>query len=69
MIQNDPLLKWMVVRFEETCAELGIGLYILPLKQLPYNGTVERGNRTFGEEFYDRRDMVAALAYAINAEL
>ncbi len=39
------------------------------LKDLNNNGGVERGNRTFREEFYSRRDLQAESVRAINAEL
>lgn len=38
--------------FETECAKLNIPLYVLPPKRPQYNGGVERGNRTFREEFY-----------------
>lgn len=38
--------------FEEACQKLGIALYVLPPSRPQYNGGVERGNRTFREEFY-----------------
>ena len=38
--------------FETECAKLKIPLYVLPPKRPQYNGGVERGNRTFREEFY-----------------
>lgn len=55
--------------FEEACEELGIELFVLPPKRPQYNGGVERGNRTFREEFYARRDMLADSAGDINHEL
>ena len=55
--------------FEEVCEELGIELFVLPPRRPQYNGGVERGNRTFREEFYARRDMLADSAGAINHEL
>ena len=58
-----------MLHFEEVCAELEIELFVLPPKRPQYNGGVERGNRTFREEFYARRDMIADSAGAINAEL
>jgi IS30 family transposase len=45
--------------FETTCKELGIPLYVLPPKRPKWNGGVERGNRTFREEFYARKDLLA----------
>lgn len=67
-IQVDGGSEFML-HFEEACAELGIKLFVLPPKRPQYNGGVERGNRTFREEFYARRDMIADSAGAINAEL
>ncbi len=67
-IQVDGGSEFML-HFEEACAELGIELYVLPPKRPQYNGGVERGNRTFREEFYARRDMLADSAKDINAEL
>lgn len=54
--------------FEETCAALGIPLIVLPPAKPKYNGGVERANRTFREEFYDR-PMLADSLGAIRAEL
>lgn len=67
-IQVDGGSEFML-HFEEACGELGIDLYVLPPKRPQYNGGVERGNRTFREEFYARRDMLADSAGAINAQL
>lgn len=67
-IQVDGGSEFML-HFEEACAELGIELFVLPPKRPQYNGGVERGNRTFREEFYARRDMTADSARAINFEL
>ncbi|MDP3641004.1 MAG: integrase core domain-containing protein [Alphaproteobacteria bacterium] len=38
--------------FEDTCVDLNIPLWVLPPRKPQYNGGVERGNRTFQEEFY-----------------
>ncbi len=67
-IQVDGGSEFML-HFEEACAGLGIELFVLPPKRPQYNGGVERGNRTFREEFYARRDMIADSAGAINVEL
>jgi len=67
-IQVDGGSEFML-HFEEACAELGIELYVLPPKRPQYNGGVERGNRTFREEFYARRDLHADSVRALNAEL
>ncbi len=67
-IQVDGGSEFML-HFEEACGELGIKLFVLPPKRPQYNGGVERGNRTFREEFYPRKDMRADSTRAINAEL
>lgn len=67
-IQVDGGSEFML-HFEEACADLGIELFVLPPKSPQYNGGVERGNRTFREEFYARRDLRADSVRAINAEL
>jgi len=54
--------------FEQTCAQLAIPLIVLPPAKPKYNGGVERGNRTFREEFYDR-PMLADSLGAIRNEL
>lgn len=59
-----------MAEFEEACAELGIPLIVLPPSKPTYNGGVERGNRTFREEFYDRpnllADSIGAMRYELN---
>ena len=55
--------------FEEACAELGIPLFVLPPKRPQYNGGVERGNRTFREEFYNRTDLLDDSVRGIHAAL
>ena len=67
-IQVDGGSEFML-HFEEACADLGIELFVLPPCRPQYNGGVERGNRTFREEFYARRDMLADSHRAINGEL
>lgn len=67
-IQVDGGSEFML-HFEEACSHLGIELFVLPPKRPQYNGGVERGNRTFREEFYARRDMTADSVRAINFEL
>ena len=55
--------------FELACKDLDIELYVLPPKKPKYNGGVERGNRTFREEFYARTDLLAdsigSMKYAL----
>lgn len=67
-IQVDGGSEFMA-EFEETCAELGIPLLVLPPKKPTYNGGVERGNRTFREEFYNKNDLLADSIGALRAEL
>jgi hypothetical protein len=55
--------------FEETCAHLAIPLIVLPPKKPTYNGGVERGNRTFREEFYNKNNLLADSLGALRAEL
>ena len=59
--------------FEEECKALGLPLDVLPPSSPKYNGGVERGNRTFREDFYrDPRvqaDSVGALRYDLRKHL
>lgn len=55
--------------FEEECEKLGISLFVLPPKQPQYNGGVERGNRTFKEEFYASKNLLADSIGHLNALL
>ena len=45
--------------FETACADLHIPLLVLPPRKPQYNGGVERGNRTFQEEFYANPNLLA----------
>lgn len=45
--------------FETACADLNIPLLVLPPRKPQYNGGVERGNRTFQEEFYAKPSLLA----------
>ena len=56
-------------QFEEACAELEIPLIVLPPSKPTYNGGVERGNRTFREEFYNRSNLLADSIGAMRFEL
>ena len=47
--------------FEEACQKLDIALYVLPPSRPQYNGGVERGNRTFREEFYAKNIIAESL--------
>jgi transposase InsO family protein len=67
-IQVDGGSEFMA-EFEQACKDLNIPLIVLPPKKPTYNGGVERGNRTFREEFYARHDLLADSIGAMNAEL
>lgn len=56
-------------QFEDACAELEIPLIVLPPKKPTYNGGVERGNRTFREEFYNHPSLLADSLGAMRFEL
>jgi len=57
-IQVDGGVEFMG-HFEQACADNNIKLFVLPPKRPQYNGGVERANRTFREEFYDDRRVLA----------
>lgn len=67
-IQVDGGSEFMA-EFEEACAELGIPLLVLPPKKPTYNGGVERGNRTFREEFYNSSNLLADSVGEMRFEL
>lgn len=67
-IQVDGGSEFMA-EFEEACGELGIPLIVLPPSKPTYNGGVERGNRTFREEFYNRPNLLADSIGAMRGEL
>ena len=67
-IQVDGGSEFMA-EFETECAKLEIPLYVLPPYKPQYNGGVERGNRTFREEFYSRNDINAESIGAFKIEL
>ncbi|MEE9272018.1 MAG: integrase core domain-containing protein [Robiginitomaculum sp.] len=48
---------------------MNVPLIVLPPSRPTYNGGVERGNRTFKEEFYYRRDLLADSIGAMRFEL
>lgn len=68
-IQVDGGSEFMA-EFEEACKKLDIALFVLPPSRPQYNGGVERGNRTFREEFYANRNLIAdslgGLRYALS---
>lgn len=55
--------------FEEACKNKGIPLFVLPPKSPRYNGGVERANRTFREDFYDKDDLLEDSIGGLRAEL
>lgn len=67
-IQVDGGSEFMA-EFEDACAGLGIPLMVLPPKRPTYNGGVERGNRTFREEFYADPNLLADSIGALRIEL
>ena len=67
-IQVDGGSEFMA-EFETACKELSLPLIVLPPSRPTYNGGVERGNRTFKEEFYYRYDLLADSIGAIRYEL
>ena len=55
--------------FEAECQKLKIPLIVLPPKRPQYNGGVERGNRTFREDFYNRHNFFTNTLSEIRAAL
>ena len=55
--------------FETACEQMEIPLIVLPPARPKYNGGVERGNRTFREEFYACRDLIADSIGAMRFKL
>ncbi len=67
-VQVDGGSEFMA-EFETACKDLEIPLEVLPPCKPAYNGGVERGNRTFREEFYYRCDLLADSLGALRYEL
>lgn len=67
-IQVDGGSEFMA-EFEESCEELGIPLIVLPPSKPTYNGGVERGNRIFREEFYNRSNLLEDSISGVRVEL
>jgi len=67
-VQVDGGSEFMA-EFEDACAQLKIPLIVLPPKKPEYNGGVERGNRTFREEFYNRADLLENSVRGMQAAL
>jgi transposase InsO family protein len=55
--------------FEEKCKRLEIPLIVLSPRRLDYSGSVERGNRIFREEFYNRNNLLANNIAEMRKEL
>jgi putative transposase len=55
--------------FETACEQMKTPLIVLPPARPKYNGGVERGNRTFREEFYACRDLIADRIIAMRFDL
>ncbi|MEE9272865.1 MAG: integrase core domain-containing protein, partial [Robiginitomaculum sp.] len=66
-IQVDGGSEFMA-EFEQACEDVNIPLIVLPPSRPTYNGGVERGNRTFKEEFYYKRDLLADSIGAMRFE-
>ncbi len=67
-IQVDGGSEFMT-EFEQACEDVNIPLIVLPPSRPTYNGGIERGNRTFKEEFYYKRDLLAGSIGAMRFEL
>lgn len=67
-IQVDGGSEFMAA-FEDACAELSIPLFVLPPQKPTYNGGVERSNRIFREEFYNRPDLLEDSIRGMQIEL
>lgn len=67
-IQVDGCSEFMK-DFEAACQNRKIPLYVLPPRRPQWNGGVERGNRTFREEFYSQPNFLWDSVGAINAAL
>ena len=58
-----------MLEFENACAELNIPLFVNQPATPKNNGGVERGNKTFREEFYANKDLLADSITALRSEL
>lgn len=67
-IQVDGGSEFMA-EFEQACKDLDIPLIVLPPAKPQYNGGVERSNRTFREELYNKPGLLADSIGALRAEL
>jgi len=55
--------------FEVKCKQQGIPIYVLPPKRPQWNGGVERGNRTFREDFYEDENFIPGGIYQVRIQL
>jgi transposase InsO family protein len=67
-IQVDGGSEFMA-EFEKECERLKIPLIVLPPRRPDYNGGVERGNRIFREEFYNKNNLLANNITEMRIEL
>ena len=67
-IQVDGGSEFML-EFENACAELNIPLFVNHPATPKNNGGVERGNKTFREEFYANKDLLADSITSLRSEL
>lgn len=67
-IQVDGGSEFMKL-FEEKCKEYNLPLYILPPKRPQWNGGVERGNRTFREDFYASDNFIPGSISEVRQQL
>ena len=67
-IQVDGGSEFMA-EFEDACGELSIPLIVLPPAKPQYNGGVERGNRIFRDEFYNRPHLLEDSVGGMQAAL
>ncbi len=55
--------------FELACQNYNISLFVLSPNRPQYNGGVERANRTFREEFYNKKNLLSDSITAFRANL
>ena len=67
-IQVDGGSEFML-EFEKACAELNIPLFVNKPATPKHNGGVERGNKTFRDEFYENPDLLANTLTSMRAAL
>lgn len=67
-IQVDGGSEFMA-EFEKQCQQMNIPLIVLPPAKPQYNGGVERANRTFREEFYNKTNLLEDSIRGMQAAL